>query len=502
MQIAWPRSVRNQIISLVLLGLVAIVAVGGWWIRSRILNPSDSPPSKLSNPAVTEVAKLASTTESETIKIPQDSWQAAAIEIHPVQRGTFSQSVEMTGKIALNDDHVAHIFPLVDGRVEEVKVQFGDKVKKGELLVVVQSKEVGQAMLQLFQDRLQRDFTVTKDRWTQSVAANTQAMIKLIRDGAQIEEIERQLTNRPIGEYRDKLMTAYISHYKSRKHLDRLAPLSKDGAIPGKQLLEAEAEWNAARATLQSLVEQIQQDSQQASTISTQSVKELQTRVSVDETNLKILGFKDDSLVAIDPARQGEAIAHYPIYSPFDGTIISKDVVLLERVGPEKQILSIADLSTVWVTTDIYEEHLPLLRQLENKIIRLRSNAWPGKTFEAQIFYTGDVVHESTRTISMRAVAANKEGLLKPGMFVNVEFPSLTQTEVLQVPLTAIQEHQGKSFVFVHLKGDAFERRDVALGRRNSQAVEIQLGLRPGEMVVTSGGFALKTKMLAELLSE
>lgn len=502
MQLAWLRSVRSQIIGLVLLGLVAILVVGGWWIRSRYLHPSDTRPSKLLDLAVFEVARPASRTASETIEFPQESWQAASIEIQPVQRSTFAQSVELTGKIALNDDHVAHIFPLVDGRVDEVRVQFGDKVKKGDLLVVVQSKEVGQAMLQLFQDRLQRDFTVTKDRWTQAVASNTQAMIKLIRDGAQIEDIEKQLTNRPLGEYRDKLMTAYISSYKSRKHLDRLAPLSKEGAIPGKQLLEAEAEWNAARATLQSLVEQIQQDSQQASTISTQSVKEFQTRVSVDETNLKILGFHDDSLLAIDPARQGEAIAHYPIYSPFDGTIISKDVVLLERVGPEKQILSIADLSTVWVTTDIYEEHLSLLGQLEKKIIRFRSNAWPGKTFEAQVFYTGDVVHESTRTISMRAVAENKEGLLKPGMFVNVEFPSLTQAEVLQVPLTSIQEHQGKSFVFVHLKDDVFERRDVTLGRRNSQAVEIQSGLQPGEMLVTSGGFALKTRMLADLLSE
>src|SRR5690606_23032963 len=107
---------------------------------------------------------------------------------------------------------------------------------------------------------------------------------------------------------------------------------------------------NAARATLQSLIEQIQQDATQSAILSTYALKELTTRVAVDETSLKILGFDDAALEAVNPETQGEAIAHYPIVAPFDGTIISKDVVLLERVGPESQILSIADLSKVWVT--------------------------------------------------------------------------------------------------------------------------------------------------------
>jgi cobalt-zinc-cadmium efflux system membrane fusion protein len=305
-----------------------------------------------------------------------------------------------------------------------------------------------------------------------------------------------------MGEYRDKLMSAYIDHYRSRRHLDRLSPLAKEGAVTGKQMLEAEADWNASRTTLQSLVEQLEQDARQQSITSSQMVKELQTRVAVDETNLKILGFSDAELAGVDPARQGESISHYPIHAPFDGTIISKDVVLFERVGPETQILSIADLSTVWVTADIYEEHLPLLPQLTGQPIRLYSGAWPGKVFEARVFYTGDLVAESSRTISLRAVADNADGLLKPGMFVSVELPSLQAADVLQVPLSAVQDHEGKAFVFVHTGAETFVRRDVTLGRRNAEAVEIVAGLRRGEIVVTGGGFALKSRMLASLLEE
>lgn len=220
------------------------------------------------------------------------------------------------------------------------------------------------------------------------------------------------------------------------------------------------------------------------------------------ETNLKILGFNDHDLKEIDPSEMVENLAHYPVVAPFDGTVISKDVVLMERVGPERQILTIADLSTVWVSADIYESHLPILSQLKDQKIRLRSEAWPGRQFEATIFYTGDVVQESTRTLSMRAMAENAEGLLKPGMFVSIELPNLSSFEVLQVPLTALQDYEGKTFVFVHADTDQFERRVVETGRRNTTSVEILSGLNEGDKVVTDGGFALKSRMLADLLGE
>jgi membrane fusion protein, heavy metal efflux system len=156
----------------------------------------------------------------------------------------------------------------------------------------------------------------------------------------------------------------------------------------------------------------------------------------------------------------------------------------------------------VWVTADIYEEQLPLLKQLAGQAIVVRSDAWPGRQFAARVFYTGDLVDEASRTLALRALATNAEGLLKPGMFVNVELPSLTVKGVLQVPLTAVQNYEGKTFVFVHQGGEAFVRRDVRLGRRSAEGVEVLEGVQQGDNVVTSGGFALKSQMLADLVSE
>ena len=494
MSITWSPRVRNAV--LISAG-VLVAGAGLWW---RMSTTPVAGPSNHSHEHPAEALQVSHAAAPVLIEMPAERWEAAGIKLQPAQKTSFQETIALTGKVALNEDRISHVFPLVEGRVEEVKVQFGQQVQSGDVLVVVQSKEVGHAKLQLFQDRQHLELAVMKDKWTQESSTNALAMLELIRSDASIEAIEEKLRNRPLGEYREKLMSAYLELYRAKLHYDRLKPLAKDGAIPGKQLVEAEAVRNAARTTLQSLVEQLSQETRQTATISAQMVKELQTRVAVDETTLLVMGFPQNELAEVNPAKLGESISHYTIRAPFSGTIISKDVTPLEHVRPESQILSIADLSTVWVSADIYERHLPHLQELAGKEIQLRSASWPGRTFAATVFYTGDIVQEASRTVALRARANNAGGLLKPGMFVNIEIEEAV-AGVLQVPVTAIQEHEGKTFVFVKRSEHEFERRDVQTGRRNETAVEIIAGLNPEEPVAVEGCFALKSQMLAELLS-
>ena len=438
---------------------------------------------------------------AEAIEFPRESWQAAGIVITPAAVGPLEESATLTGRITLNEDRLAHVFPLVEGRIDEVLVGLGDRVTKGQVMAIIQSREVGEARLELVQDRLALGFARRKDQWAQAVAENTELLIELIRSNTPVEEIERKLASRPVGEYRDKLMTASIATAAAKRNLERLTPLKAEGIVSSRQIYEAEAAWDTARATLQSLLEQLGQDARQAAVMSSQSVQELETRVATDETALEILGFSRDEIAKVDAAA-GQALAHCPIEAPFDGTVISKDVALLEHVGPTNQILGIADLRTVWLSADIYEAQLPLVARATGQEVSFTSDAWPGKTFTAKIFYTGDIVEKESRTVAMRALADNPDGLLKPGMFARVTLPGAARTSVLQVPQAALQEHEGKSFVFVHAGGDGFERRDVTLGRRAGEIVEIVEGIAPGDKVVTGGGFALKSRLLAGLLEE
>jgi cobalt-zinc-cadmium efflux system membrane fusion protein len=204
----------------------------------------------------------------------------------------------------------------------------------------------------------------------------------------------------------------------------------------------------------------------------------------------------------IDLTEQGETISHYSIRAPFSGTVVSKDVVLREQVRPDDMLFSIADLSTVWVTTDIYEEHVPLLETLAGQKVTIRVAVYPEQTFEADVFYTGEIMDEATRTIAMRAIANNPNRMLKPGMFVTVEFPVHNESDALQIPLSAIQEHEGQKFVFVHDDGGRFERRNIQVGETNQDSLIVLDGLQLGESVVTKGGFILKSRLLASLLGE
>ncbi|MCC6509223.1 MAG: efflux RND transporter periplasmic adaptor subunit, partial [Pirellulaceae bacterium] len=192
--------------------------------------------------------------------------------------------------------------------------------------------------------------------------------------------------------------------------------------------------------------------------------------------------------------------SHYPIRAPFDGTVLSKDVALLEHARPDMQLLRIADLATVWVTADIYEEHMPLLSWLDGKTVLVRNEAWPDRTFKAEIFASGEIMDEASRTIALRAIADNSEHLLKPGMFVSVELPPIEKSGVLQLPDTAVQEHEGQKFVFLHDHDDVFVRRNVVTGLTGETGIEIKEGINAGDQIVMAGGFVLKSRMLADLM--
>jgi RND family efflux transporter MFP subunit len=204
----------------------------------------------------------------------------------------------------------------------------------------------------------------------------------------------------------------------------------------------------------------------------------------------------------MDPIEEGEAVAHYPITAPLAGTVIKKDAVLLEHVTPQMQLFQVADLSAVWLQADIFEKDLPLLYGLRDKTLQFRAGSYPDRQFTAKVTYTGDLVDEKTRAVRLTATADNPDGLLKPGMFVEARLPKPKLTPALALPESALQRHEGRTFVFVYLEGDRFEPRDVETGASVDGQVEIESGLQPGERVAIRGGFALKSEMLRELMSE
>jgi cobalt-zinc-cadmium efflux system membrane fusion protein len=194
------------------------------------------------------------------------------------------------------------------------------------------------------------------------IAANANELLDSLREGESITKIEQRFRDRPMGDFRERALASYTAYLRSEADVQRLQDVTKTGAVSGKQLLAATSSRNADQATFQSRIEQIQY--------------ELQTAEQIDE---------------ITPAKQGEKLSHYPLRAPLAGTILTKDMVFGEQVRPDAMLISIADLSTVWVPANVYEEHLPFLSSFKDQTVILRNDALPDRAFTAKVFYTSEI---------------------------------------------------------------------------------------------------------------
>jgi len=438
--------------------------------------------------------------QSNLVELPRQKWPVAGLRVQPVELGRLDQNLWITGKLTVNEDRLAHIYSLVEGIINKVEVRFGQDVKQGDVLAVVDSKEVGSAKLKLYGDRLKAEFAKVNNAWNQKINRNTQDLIAALRGKPRITALETLFANKPMGEYRQQLVSAYANLYKSQADYQRLKPLADRGVMAGKQVLAAKAVFEASQATFLALLEQLKFTAWQQALRSEQELQQAERSVAVSRSQLYILGYRASDLTNIDPVAQGEGISHFQIRAPFDGTVIGKDVVLAERVGPGNQLFELADLSTVWVQADIYQKDLPKIKKLGDTL-RFRATS-SDHEHQAKIFYTGDVLDPETRTIRLNAVVANPDRHLKPGMFVEVAIPGETLRDVLTVPAAALLEIDHQTIVFVHKGGDQFERRDVTVGATGDGRVQILTGLEPGESVAVAGGFSLKSEMLKDLMTD
>jgi cobalt-zinc-cadmium efflux system membrane fusion protein len=183
-----------------------------------------------------------------------------------------------------------------------------------------------------------------------------------------------------------------------------------------------------------------------------------------------------------------------PILSPVSGIVIFRDVVKGEHVEPDKILYTVSDLSTLWAILDMYETDLPHIRM--DSHVTIISSIYPGSQFPGKITYISDLIDENLRTVKIRVEVANKQGFLKPNMYIQGKIENrLEQKNLLTVPEEAIQNLEGEKVVFVFEKGDIFAVRHVTLGYRVGDNRIITQGLSEGEQIVIHGAFYLKAEM-------
>lgn len=191
-----------------------------------------------------------------------------------------------------------------------------------------------------------------------------------------------------------------------------------------------------------------------------------------------------------------ESLKTYDITAEMKGTVIQRDMVLGEFVNNDKTIFIIADVSSVWVDLNIFRQDFELLRKGQE--IEVHAGAQHGKGDAKPIKTTIDYISpfgaEGTQTMLARATVTNEKGDLRPGLFVTAEIITGAIEAAVTVKLSALQTLENKTVVFVE-EGDAFEAREVKLGARDSERVEVIGGLMPGDKYVATNSFVIKAEL-------
>jgi cobalt-zinc-cadmium efflux system membrane fusion protein len=320
------------------------------------------------------------------------------VKVAAVELSSEGTPTDATAKVTFDEGRVSRVSTPVSGRVVELKVQPGDRVRRGQPLLVIASPDAESA----FAD------------W---IAARADAAL-------------------------------------AERNLERQRRLLADQAVSQKEVLQAEGDATKARAGRARAL-----------------------------ARLEVLGISPD-----DPNARP---SHYLLRAPLDGVIVERPATpgMEVRADGGTPLVTVADLSRLWVLADVFERDVGAVAKGGKAEVRVA--AWPGRVWDGNIAYVGDVVDPQSRTVKVRVEVQNPDQKLKPEMFARVTLRGVETAPVVAVPSQAVLSDGAASAVVVALGEGRFQRRTVEAGPERDGHVRILAGLAPGERVVVDGAIYL-----------
>jgi cobalt-zinc-cadmium efflux system membrane fusion protein len=300
--------------------------------------------------------------------------------------------LKVTGTVNPDISREVPVISLASGRVVDIKTRLGNDVKKGQLLLRVQSPDITNAF---------------------------DTYLKAVND--------EQLANKAYARAKD---------------------LYEHGAVPQGALEQAE-----------------------------DTEKDMRADLNAAEEQLKTLGVDKDHPSSI-----------VPVYAPISGVVIAQNVTNAAAAGVtfsgSSTVFTIADLSSVWILCDVYENDLPKIALGQTATIY--TNAYPGRQLTGRISDIGPILDPSIRTAKVRVELPNP-GFLKIGMFVTATFQSKEKQTHTVVPATAVLHLRDRDWVYVAAGDSHFQRVEVHAGQMLSgNRQELLSGLSVGQSVVSN----------------
>ena len=187
----------------------------------------------------------------------------------------------------------------------------------------------------------------------------------------------------------------------------------------------------------------------------------------------------------------GQVQQELEIDSPVSGYITEREALPNKYVQPDTRLYTVADLSTVWVFAQVFQNDLGRVR--DGASANLSIDTYPGHTFLGRVDFIYPDIDPTTRTARVRLVFSNAEMKLAPGMFVNVALKTPMGRQIA-IPASGVLQSGTRQIAFVDHGNGSLEPREVQLGARAGDDFIVLKGLKPGERIVTSANFLIDSE--------
>ena len=208
--------------------------------------------------------------------------------------------------------------------------------------------------------------------------------------------------------------------------------------------------------------------------------------VASTRARLRLWDVTDAQMATLE--RRGKAEPVLTVYAPSSGIVMKREALPGKYVEPGSTLYEVADLSTVWISADIYESEVAAVKL--NQPAAVTFAAYPGETFRGTVSYIYSTLNAEARTVRVRVDMPNPELRLKPGMFGTVTLVT-DAARKLVVPKEAVLDTGLRQLVFLDRGQGRYEQASVKLGHRSQDEVEVMEGLNEGDRIVTSANFLL-----------
>ncbi len=372
-----------------------------------------------------------------------DAIEKAGVDIAVADQAPMLEAIAANGEIVYDQTHLAHLSSRVTGTVWQVAAHVGQQIHRGDVLALIDSTEIGKAKAELLQS---------------------------------------------ISELRLK-----------RESVARLQPLTSDGAVPGKQLREAEAALQEAQIHLLSAEQTLTNLGMPVDLAPFE-------RLSIEQI-AKQIQFLGVPASFISDREMNATSNLFPLRSPLDGVVVDCKIVPGEAVNTTATIFGVADLTRMWLMLDVRTEdasHIAL-----GQPVLFQASDTKGEQVQGAVAWISTETDDKTRTVKVRVDLPNLDYKLRANTFGTGRIVLRDEPKATVIPTEAVHTDGDCSIVFVRDKNflhdgapKFFHIREVRVGVQDGSNTEIIAGLLPGEVVAAKNSMVLEAQLLKSNLGE